>query len=239
MRFEAPMIEARFLQRYKRFFADFELADGSRVTAHCANPGSMKSCLTPGARSWLTKSNNPKRKLAYTWQVTEVDGRRVFVNPSLANEVVVRAINAGSVDGLGDYEVLEREVRVGNSRFDIVLRGPLGQVCFIEVKNVTLELHTGRCAFPDSVTVRGTKHLRELLRLAQEGHRCILFYCVARQGALSVEPADAIDPTYGQVLRQAMAGGVEVMAYGCCFSSQSVELDRPLVVRVPTRMRRA
>lgn len=226
------MIEARFLRRYKRFFADFELSDGSQLTAHCPNPGSMKSCLLSGARCWLTKSNNPKRKLAYTWQVTEIEGSRVFVNPSLANEVVVSAIRSGVITGLNEYEAIEREVRAGSSRIDVVLKGPTG-VCFLEVKNVTLELESGRCAFPDSVSARGSKHLRELLRLTTLGHRCILFYCVGRQGARSVEPADAIDPAYGQALRQAVAGGVEVMAYGCRFSDQSIELEKRLAVHLP------
>lgn len=232
MQFESPLSEATFLRRYKRFLADFRLDDGTLLTAHCPNPGSMKSCLAPGSRAWLTKSNNPQRKLAYTWQLAEVSKSLIFVNPSLANDVVVDAIRAGRIRELGRYERLQREVRLHTgSRIDIVLHGQ--QTTYVEVKNVTLELERGRCAFPDSVTARGARHLRELLRLAQEGHRCVLFYCVGRQTALSVEPADAIDPMYGRALREAVRGGVRVIAYRCRFGRQGVDLEHEVEVRLP------
>lgn len=213
LRFPSPIIEARFIRRYKRFFADFELSDGTVVVAHCANPGSMKTCLVPGAVCWLTTSDNPKRKLRYTWQVAEVDGERVFVNPGLANDVVVAGIREGVVTELSDYSLVERECRTSEgTRIDLVLRGPV-PTCFVEIKNVTLAVGPGASAFPDSVTVRGTRHLRELMRLKNDGHRALLFFCVSRERALSVEPADQIDPVW----RDATHGcGVRCRGVGLC-----------------------
>jgi sugar fermentation stimulation protein A len=233
LRFPSPIIEARFVRRYKRFFADFELADGSIVTAHCANPGSMKTLLVTGAVSWLTTNDNPKRKLRYTWQVVEVDGERVFVNPALANDVVVAAIREGTVPELSDYSLVEREVRISEeSRIDLVLSGPAA-TCYVEVKNATMAARASVASFPDSVTVRGAKHLRELLRLAGEGKRALLFFCVSRERALTVEPADEIDPKYGSLLRQAVGAGVEVLAYGCAITPEGVRLARRVSLRLP------
>lgn len=232
MKFQSPIIQATFLRRYKRFFADFELPDGSVVTAHCANPGSMKSCLVPGAAAWLTESANPKRKLPYTWEVVECDGALVFVNPARANDVVFAGIRAGVVPELANYTDVEREVVVSEqSRIDFVLTGPSG-VCYVEVKNVTMALAPGQAAFPDSVTARGTKHLGELEALARQRKRAVLFFCVARQDAKEVRPADVIDPAYGNALRRAIGGGVEVLAYQCAISRAGVELNRrvPLVL---------
>lgn len=234
LRFPSPIIEAKFLRRYKRFFADFELSDGAVVTAHCANPGSMRTCLVEGAVCWLTASDDPKRKLRFTWQVAEIDGERVFVNPALANDVVVAGIRRGAVPELSDYSLVEREVRVGQgSRIDLVLSGPATK-CYVEVKNATMAAGARAAAFPDSVTLRGTKHLRDLMRLKAEGHRALLFFCVSRDQALSVEPADQIDPVYGTTLRQAVAAGVEVLAYCCGITEQGVSLARRVSLRLPT-----
>lgn len=233
LRFPSPIIEAKFIRRYKRFFADFELADGSIVVAHCANPGSMKTCLLPGATCWLTTHDNPKRKLRYTWQVIEIEGELVFVNPALANDVVVAAIREGLVPELSDYSLVEREVFVGGgTRIDLVLRGP-APTCYVEVKNATMAAGPSVAAFPDSVTVRGTKHLREMIRLGQLGNRAILFFCVSREHAQTVQPADEIDPLYGSVLRQCIAAGVEVLAYACAITPEGVRLARRVSLRLP------
>ncbi len=233
MKFQSPIIEATFVRRYKRFFADFELTDGAIVTAHCANPGSMQTCLLPGARCWLTKSENPKRKLAYTWEVVEYNGVRVFVNPARANEVVLAAIRAGVVAELCDYSLVEREVAISeHSRIDFVLRGPPGN-CYVEVKNVTMGLEPGQAAFPDSVTVRGTKHLVELEALVAQKQRAVLLFCVGREDASVVFPADAIDPVYGRALRRAFAAGVELLAYRCAISEHGVVLSQRIPVALP------
>lgn len=233
MRFPSPIVEARFLRRYKRFFADFELPDGNVVTAHCANPGSMKTCLVPGAACWLTSSDDPRRKLRLTWQVVELEGERVFVNPGLANDVVVAAIREGTVAELSDYSLVEREVKISQeTRIDLVLKGPV-PTCYVEVKNVTLAVGDQQSAFPDSVTQRGTRHLRELIRLRERGQRAMLFFCVSREQARTVEPADAIDPLYGKTLREALDAGVEVLAYACSISREGVRLARRVSLRLP------
>lgn len=232
MRFASPIVEAKFLRRYQRFFADFELQDGTVVTAHCANPGSMKTCLVTGAMSWLTTTDNPKRKLRYTWQVVEIEGERVFVNPAMANDVVVAAIREGGLMEFSDYSLVEREVRVSeNTRIDLVLKGP-APTCFVEVKCATMAAGIGVAAFPDSVTIRGTRHLRELMQLKASGLRAMLFFCVSRERATIVEPADDIDPVYGAALREAVAAGVEVLAYACEISGEGVRLARRVSLRL-------
>jgi sugar fermentation stimulation protein A len=233
MKFPSVITDATFVRRYNRFFAHFELEDGTLVTAHCANPGSMKTCLVPGAKSWLSRSDNPKRKLAYTWEVVECDGSRVFVNPARANDVVVAGIRSGIISELCDYSMVQREVPIsGQSRIDLVLSGP-ARTCYVEVKNVTMALGQGQAAFPDSVTLRGTKHLRELETLARGNQRAIVFFCVGREDSTEVRIADAIDPVYGLALRQAVAAGVEVMAYRCAISRTGVQLAQRIPLVLP------
>ncbi len=225
----SDLIEGRLIQRYKRFLADVELADGSVVTAHCANPGSMKSCIEPTTRAWLSRAR-PGRKLGYTWELAQNGDTWIFVNPVRANLVVEETIRAGMVPELGGYDALEREVRYGEgSRIDLLLSS-VGQRCYVEVKNVTLSLGGGRAAFPDSVTKRGTKHLEELIRVRQKGDRAVLFFCVSRSDVRSVEPADAIDPEYGQALRRAARAGVEILAYGGPIGRGGIRLETRVAV---------
>jgi sugar fermentation stimulation protein A len=233
MQFASALIPGRFVRRYKRFFADVELEDGTLVVAHCANPGSMRTCLIDGARVWLSHSDDPRRKLRYTWQILDDEHGRVFVNPALANDVVAEALALGRIPELSAYAQLRREVITSpGSRVDFVLENSESR-CFVEVKNVTLTLARGQTAFPDSVTERGTRHLRELIRLRDEGHRAVLLFCAAREDALSVEPADAIDPAYGAALRAAARAGVELLAYRCSFGSNTVHLDARVPVHLP------
>lgn len=230
MRFKNRLFWGRFLQRRKRFFADFELADGKRVVAHCANPGSMKSCLVEGSSGWLSRSDNPKRKLEYTWEIAQIGRIRVFVNPLRANDVVHAALQARVIPELARYRILEREVRVGHSsRIDFVLTGG-NRRCFVEVKNVTLGLGGGRSAFPDSVTERGLKHLNELSRIRRSGQRAVLLFCASRSDAKSVEPADSIDPAYGKALRKAARSGVQILAYRARITTREVRLVERLPV---------
>lgn len=220
------------MRRYKRFLADVELASGEVVTSHCPNPGSMKTCAPEGARVWLSRSESPRRKLPFTLELVEAEGVMVFVHPGRANDLVAEAIERGVVTELAGYPTLRREVRVGDrSRIDFLLeRGD--EHCYVEVKNVTLNLGAGVSAFPDSVTARGTRHLEELMKLAAAGHRAMLFFCAGRADAGVVKPADHIDPVYGETLRRALAGGVETLAYRCDISPEAVELVAPIEVEV-------
>jgi sugar fermentation stimulation protein A len=206
------LVYGRFVKRYKRFFADIELASGEVVIAHCANPGSMKSVLDPAPRCWLSRAK-PGRKLGYTWEVAEQDSTRVYVNPAGANRVVADALEAGVIEELVGYDIIQSEVKFGAaSRVDFLLTGALGKA-YVEVKNVTMGYGNGVVAFPDSVTERGTRHLLELAEVAKQGHRAVLLFCVSRTDAKLVRAAGEIDPTYAQTLSRVAKEGVEVIAY--------------------------
>lgn len=233
MRFDSQLTEGRLIRRYKRFLADIELPGGDVVVTHCPNPGSMITCAPDRARVWISKSNNPKRKLAYTWELVESAGAMVCVNTSRANDIVAEAIDAGIIEELTGYDTLRREVKYGeNSRVDIVLERDDDDRCFVEVKSVTLSFGNRVSAFPDSVTVRGTKHLRELVRVVEGGDRAVLFFCCNRDDTEVVRPADDIDPVYGRTLRAAKAAGVELIAYRCDVSPTNIEMRE----RVPIEL---
>jgi len=232
MRYDTPLIEGRLRRRYKRFLADVEVG-GDVVVSHCPNPGSMKTCAPEGARVWLSKSDNPHRKLAYTWELCEAEGTMVFVHPGRANDLVAEALVAGRIRELAGYDSHRREVRLGaKSRIDFFLRGG-GKDCYLEVKNATLDVGDDTVAFPDAVTERGTRHLRELIEAAEQGFRTALLFCCARTDSRVFRPCDEIDPVYGQMLRQAASRGVEILAYGCSVTPEEVVWQR--AVRVDLR----
>lgn len=223
------LVEGRLIRRYKRFMADVEMADGSILTAHCPNSGSMKGCAIPGSRVWLSRSDNPGRKYPCTWELAEVGGWMIGLNTGLPNRLVAEAIKDGTIDELQGYDNIRPEVPYGeHSRIDLLLEGPGGR-CFVEVKNVTL-VEDGRAFFPDAVTTRGQKHLYELMRVVREGDRGVIFFTVQRGDGRSVSPADAIDPEYGRLLRQAMDNGVEALAYRAGVTTREIRLTERLPV---------
>ena len=226
------LVYGRLIKRYKRFFVDVELEDGQLVTAHCANTGSMKSILDPAPRCWLSRAR-PGRKLAYTWEVAEQGDTRIYVNPAGANRVVAEALQRGVVEELRGYDVIQPEVKYGTgSRVDFVLSGARGRA-FVEVKNVTLGYGDGRVAFPDAVTERGTKHLRELCEIAKSGERAVLLFCVSRTDALTVHAASEIDALYAATLAEVARSGVEILAYGGAVTPGGFTLAQKLPVVVP------
>ncbi|GBG02613.1 sugar fermentation stimulation protein homolog [Azospira sp. I13] len=233
-----PLTEGRLLRRYQRFLADVELADGTTVTAHCPNTGSMQGCKDPGSRVWLSASDNPKRKLPWTWEIVEADGVLVGLHTGRTNGLVREAIEAGAVPQLAGYERLRGEVPYGGpdgrrSRIDLLLEADDRPPCYVEVKNVTAAVAGGLGFFPDAVTERGTKHLREMAEEVARGHRAVLFFCVQRDDVREVRPADHIDPEYGRTLRQVLAAGVEVLAYGAEVLPSGIRLLHPLPVVCP------
>ncbi len=238
MKYANPLQEARFLRRYKRFMADVELADGSPVTLHCPNTGSMKNCLHPGCRVWYSDSNNPKRKYPCTWEQAEIpvlfNGvermTRAGLNTTMANGLVTELINGGLVPELSSYQDIRQEVRYGsqNSRIDLLLRHNGLPDCYVEVKSVTLAMGDGLGLFPDAVTSRGTRHLQELTGMVNAGHRAVLFFCVQHTGIDHVSVARDIDPTYANELHKALEAGVEVIAWGAEMSSEAITLTRPV-----------
>nr|VFJ71695.1 MAG: sugar fermentation stimulation protein A [Candidatus Kentron sp. FM]VFJ73019.1 MAG: sugar fermentation stimulation protein A [Candidatus Kentron sp. FM]VFK19592.1 MAG: sugar fermentation stimulation protein A [Candidatus Kentron sp. FM] len=234
MKFPEPLIAGRLVRRYKRFLADCILTDGSAVTAHCPNTGAMLGCAQPGSRVWLSRSNNPKRKFPLTWEIVEPEpGTLIGINTARANALVREAIEAGTIPALEGYTALRREVRFGRegSRVDFLLEDSNGSApCYLEVKNVTASLENGVGIFPDAVTVRGTRHLRELSHVVANHGRGVVFFCVQRPDVHEVRAADAIDPVYGETLRQALAQGVEAMAWRTRISTEGIELRDPLPV---------
>ncbi len=225
LEFPQPMVPAKLIRRYKRFLADVELDDGSVITVYCPNTGAMTGCAEPGWRVWLSKSDSTKRKYAHTWELVETDQGLTCVHSSLANKVVGLALDNDAVAELQGYSDIRPEARYGNesSRIDFLLSTDSEQ-CFVEVKSVTLLREGGAGAFPDAVSQRGSKHLRELMASKAAGHRAVLFFCVLPSGIERVSVADDIDPIYGRTLVEAVAAGVEVLAYSCIVDSRGLEL---------------
>jgi len=229
MRIPQPILRGRLIQRYKRFFADVELADGSTLTAHCPNTGSLLGCLAPGSPVLLRDSQDESRKLRHTLQAIRVDGHWVNVDTSLPNRVVREAVVAGKVPELAGYDEVRAEVAFGRgSRADLLLtRGD--ERCWVEIKSTTLA-RDGVALFPDAVTERGQKHLRELARAVRKGERAVQFFLVSRADVERFAPAADIDPEYARTLRRAVRAGVEVLAYAARVEPKRFELARRLPV---------
>lgn len=236
MRFDPPLHEARLERRYKRFLADVVFPDGERLTVHCPNTGGMLGCADPGMRVWLSRAANPARKYAWTWELVEaLPGVLVGIHTGRTNALVREGIRAGVLKELLGYGALTGEVMAGEGfRVDFLLQGHADQPdCYLEVKNVTAAVQDGIALFPDAVSDRATRHLEELMEKVRRGHRAALCFCVQRDDVREVRPADAIDPVYGHALRDAMAAGVEVIAYAARMSTAEIALYRPVPVCLP------
>ena len=234
------LLRGELIKRYKRFLADVRLPDGNEMTVHCPNTGAMTGCAEPGYAVWLSTSDNAKRKYPHTWELAKNHlGHWICIHSAKANQLVKEAIEQGVVTELQGYTQLKTEVKYGeeNSRIDLHLSNGEAEQCFIEVKSVTLLLDatSGLGVFPDALSERGRKHLRELINMKQQGHRAVLFFCVQHSGIQSVAPADAIDAQYGELFREALAAGVEVMAYGAEIDESSIRLQQalPVIARQP------
>jgi sugar fermentation stimulation protein A len=212
MLFPARLIRGTLVQRYKRFLADVRLPNGEIVTAHCTNTGSMLGCKEPGSAVYLSLSPNKDRKLPYTWEMIRIKRNWIGINTLHPNRLVAEAVAAGVIAELNGYPSILREVKVSaHSRLDLCLEGRDGR-CYVEVKNVTVSFD-GAAAFPDAVSERATKHLKELIRLKRKGHRAAVVFVIQRADCDCFRPADEIDPEYGRWLRRAVKAGVEVLPY--------------------------
>lgn len=232
MKFSPPLTEAIFLRRYKRFLADVVI-NGVETTVHCPNTGSMKNCMAENQPCWLSLSPNPKRKYAYTWELaTGPDGDLIGVHSGLANKLVEEAVAAGVIEPLQGYQQCRREVRYGqeNSRIDLLLQQGRGDSrdCYVEVKSMTLMRQPGLGEFPDAVSQRGSKHIRELMAMMAAGHRAVLLFCVQHAGIKTASIAADIDPVYSRTLAAAVAAGLEVYVYACQLSPAGITLNKPL-----------
>ena len=232
------LVHARLIKRYKRFLADVRLDNDEIITVHCPNTGSMKNCVEENAEIWLSDSDNPKRKYRYTWEYLRTSrGHHIGVNAGKANQLVQSAIRDDLVEPLAGYDTIRPEVKYGdeNSRIDLLLQDSKKQDCYVEVKSVTLledPPSSGIGYFPDAVSERGAKHLRELIKMSQSNARSVLFFCVQHTGIQEVRPADHIDREYGKLLREALDSGVEVLAYKVRKSNKGFRLWRDLPVIV-------
>jgi sugar fermentation stimulation protein A len=226
VQFEQPLVSGRLVRRYQRFFADVELEGGDRVVAHCPNPGSMKSCAEEGGRVWIRPCTGKGRRLDWSWELAEIDGAMVVVNTARANRVVAEALAAGRIPELAGYDQVTAEPQAGEgTRFDFLLESARPRRrCWLEVKSATMGTGGGITAFPDSVTVRGARHLEELAARARRGTRAALLFCASRSDTQVVRPADEIDEVYGEALRRAVRAGVEVLAYRCDISVDGLTL---------------
>lgn len=236
MEFNPPLQSAHLIKRYKRFLADLRLADGRIVTVHCPNTGSMLNCQDADSLVWYSTSDNPARKYSRTWELVENHrGERIGINTGRANALVKEAIEHGVIPELQGYQHLQAEVPYGQeqSRIDFLLQGHRKLPdCYVEVKNVSLAEANGLGFFPDAVTQRGQKHLRELMALRRQGLRALLLFCVQHTGVQELRPADHIDPEYGRLLREAAAKGVELLAYRAALSPSRCELKTAVVVKL-------
>jgi sugar fermentation stimulation protein A len=228
------LVEGRLIRRYKRFLADIQLASGV-ITAACPNTGSLMGCCEPGSRVWLSESDSATRKYRHTWELVQVGKTMVGINTGLPNALVAEAIGDGTIGELSGYSSVRREVAFGEerSRVDLLLEHADREPCYVEVKNVTAAANKGVALFPDCVSERGSKHLRELMRLKARGLRPVQLYCVQRGDVNEVRPADGIDHEYGRTLREAIAAGVEVLAYRAKVTPAEIKLAERIPVVCP------
>lgn len=240
MKFDPALEPVTLLRRYKRFMADVRRADGSEITVHCPNTGSMKHCVLPGVEqaALISDSGNAKRKYRHTLEAVQVaHGHWAGVNTGRTNALVEEAVRSGLIPALSPVDGVEREVTWGDSRFDLALGPRHNPHTFIEVKNVTLgpgpgDEDDGIIAFPDSVTERGQKHLQTLMDVVASGKQAVLLFCVQHTGALAARPADEIDARYGVLLREAVRSGVQVLAWKTHLAPEGFALQSELPVRL-------
>lgn len=236
MKFCSPLLRGRLIKRYKRFLADVVVDDGRAITCTCPNTGSMLGLTEPGSIVWLSESDSPTRKYRHTWEMVENDigegETMVGINTGHPNKIVTEAIEVGRIASLKGYASLKREQRYGaNCRIDILLEDEKKGRAYVEIKNVHLMRTPGLAEFPDSVTERGAKHLRELEQMVRHGHRAVMLYLVQRADARRFAVAADIDPAYAAAFKAATEAGVEALAYRCRLSAKEIVLDAKIPIK--------
>ena len=227
MNFQKTLISGEFIKRYKRFFVDVKIGNNT-VTAHCPNTGSMLGLLNKGNKVWLSKSDNPKRKLKYTLQIIEDKKSKIGINTHLTNKIVFDALKKRLIKNFSNLKEIKQEVKFGeNTRFDFLVTSE-NKKTFIEVKNVTLSRKKGLAEFPDAVTSRGLKHINELLKANKKGFEIYLFYLIQRDDCIKFELAKDIDPDYCELLLKAVKKNLNILCYDCKFSTKGIKLNRKI-----------
>ena len=230
MNFENKLISGIFIKRYKRFFVDVQI-ENKLVTAHCPNTGSMLGLLNEGNKVWLTKSDNPNRKLKYTLQIIEDNKSKVGVNTHLTNKIVLNALENNLIKEFSKDIKIKPEVRFGEStRFDFLI-SKKNYKAFIEVKNVTLKRKPKIAEFPDAITSRGAKHINELIKASKKGYKIYIAFIIQREDCDQLSIASDIDPEYSQILSKATRNKLKVLCYDCKFSSKGIKLNKKIKLK--------
>ncbi len=231
MNFNETLISGEFIKRYKRFFVDIKIGNNT-ITAHCPNTGSMMGLLKKGNKVWLSKSDNPKRKLKYTLQIIEDQNSKIGINTHLTNKIFFEALNKRILKNFKNTEIIKREVKFGkNTRFDFLLKEKTRKT-FIEVKNVTLSRQKQIAEFPDAITLRGLKHIQELLKAHNKGFEIYLIFVIQRNDCEKFELAKDIDPKYCELLVKAVKKNLKILCYDCKFSTKGIKLNREIKFKI-------
>ena len=232
MKFTPPLQAAILIRRYKRFLADVKLADGTEITVHCPNPGSMRGCSTSGSQVFISHSGNPKRKYPYTLEMIKEETTWIGINPMRTNHLVAEAITEGRISELQEMDTIKTEIKTSKStRLDFLLTRGTRKI-YVEIKSCSL-VEEGCAMFPDAVTARGTKHLHELAALVAQGHEGVIFFCVQRMDAEHFRPAAHIDPLYAEALARAHQQGVSILAYQAQVTAEEICIVRSLPFSLP------
>ena len=227
MEFTKSLIKGKLIKRYKRFFTDVKIAK-EIVTAHCPNTGSMSGLLKKGNKVWLSKSNNPKRKLKYTLQIIQSKKSKVGVNTHLSNKIVLHALENNLIKEFKNLTQIRSEVKFGQAtRFDFLIHKK-NYKAFIEVKNVTMMRKSRIAEFPDAVTERGAKHIKELIKASKNGYKIFVFFIVQREDCDQFKVADDIDPEYSKLISKAVKKKLKILCYDCKFSLKGIKVNKKI-----------
>ncbi len=231
MKFKNKLISGLLIKRYKRFFVDVKIK-GKIITAHCPNTGSMYGLLKSGNKVWISKSDNPNRKLKYTLEIIEDNKSKVGVNTFSANKIVYHALRNNLIDNINDIIEIKPETKFGsNTRFDFLVTNKKHKA-FIEVKNVTLSRKKALAEFPDSITTRGLKHIKELLKASKKDYKIFILYLIQRDDCKSFTIAKDIDPNYAIALEKAVKNNLKILCYDCKFSSKGIKLNNKIKLKI-------
>jgi len=231
MEFENKLISGLFIKRYKRFFVNIKI-NNQIITAHCPNTGSMYGLLKKGNKVWVSKSSNPNRKLKYTLEIIEDNKIKVGINTHLTNKIVLHALKSNLIKEFKNLLEIRPETKFGtNTRFDFLV---INKDCktFIEVKNVTLSREKKKAEFPDAVTSRGLKHIKELMNAFKKGYKIFILYLVQREDCSSFTIAKDIDPVYAKALTKAVKNNLNLLCYDCKFSSKGIKLNKKIKIKI-------
>jgi len=227
MKFKGKLLQGTLIKRYKRFFVDIKYQNET-VAAHCPNSGSMMGLLNKGNSVWFSKSSNPKRKLKYTLEIVSVDKKLVGINTQLTNKIVLEALNQKKIKNLVKFVNIKAEAKFSDkTRFDFLISNNKDK-CFLEVKNVTLVRSNKIAEFPDAITSRGTKHLKELIAAKKKGYESYILYLIQREDCKSFKIADDIDQEYKTAFNEAFKNGVKILCYDCKLSSEEIRLNNQI-----------